>query len=229
MSSSSTSEESSYTLNFRFANSLEDILAVYLRPYNPNFPVVCLDESSKQQIQELIDELPVQPGKVAKFDSEYQRNGVSNLFMMFEPLTGWRHVKVTDERKAIDFAYCLKDLVDIHYPDAEKIVLVMDNLNTHTSASLYKAFPPEEAFRIAQKFEMHFTPKHGSWLDMAEIEFSALSRQCLNRRIPDQATLIREIEAWQDARNKAAVKCRWQFTTDDARTKLHKLYPAIDG
>ncbi len=167
---------------------MEDILAVYLRSYDPKRPVICLDESSKQQIQELIDELPVKPGEVVKFDSEYKRNGVSNLFMMFEPLAGWRHVKVTDTRKAIDFAYCLKDLVDIHYPDAEKIVLVMDNLNTHTPASLYKAFSPEEAFRIAQKFEILFTPKHGSWLDMAEIEFSALSRQCLNRRIPDQPT-----------------------------------------
>lgn len=208
---------------------MEDILAVYLRPYDPKRPVVCLDESSKQQIQELINELPVKPGKVAKFDSEYKRNGISNLFMMFQPLAGWRHVKVTDSRKAVDFAYCLKDLVDIHYPDAEKIVLVMDNLNTHTPASLYKAFPPEEAFRIAQKFEIHFTPKHGSWLNMAEIEFSALSRQCLNRRIPDQMTLANEIEAWVDARNKVAVKCRWQFTTEDARTKLHKLYPSIEG
>ncbi len=208
---------------------MEDILAVYLRPYDPKRPVICLDESSKQQIQELIDELPVKPGEVVKFDSEYKRNGVSNLFMMFEPLAGWRHVKVTDTRKATDFAYCLKDLVDIHYPDAEKIVLVMDNLNTHTLASLYKAFPPEEAFRIAQKFEIHFTPKHGSWLDMAEIEFSALSRQCLNRRIPDQPTLIKEIKAWEDARNEAAVKCRWQFTTENARTKLHKLYPTIEG
>ena len=207
---------------------MEDVLAVYLKTYNPKRPVVCLDESSKQQIQELLDKLPVKPGKITKFDSEYKRNGVSNLFMMFEPITGWRHVKVTDTRKAVDFAYCLKDLVDIHYPDAEKIVLVMDNLNTHTPTSLYKAFPPEEAFRIAQKFEIHFTPKHGSWLNMAEIEFSALSRQCLNRRIPDQATLIKEIKAWEDARNKALVKCRWQFSTEDARTKLHKLYPSIE-
>lgn len=207
---------------------MEDILAVYLRPYDPKRPVVCLDESNKQHIQELINELSVKPGQVAKFDSEYKRNGVSNLFMMFEPLAGWRHVKVTDARKAVDFAYCLKDLVDIHYPDADKIVLVMDNLNTHTPASLYKAFPPEEAFRIAQKFEMHFTPKHGSWLDMAEIEFSALSRQCLNRRIPDQATLVNEIKAWEEARNEASVKCRWQFTNEDARTKLHKLYPSVE-
>ncbi len=206
---------------------MENILAVYLRSYDPNRPVVCLDESSKQQIQDLIEGLPVKPGEVAKFESEYKRNGVSSLFMMFEPLAGWRHVKVTDTRKAVDFADCLKDLVDIHYPDATKIVLVMDNLNTHMIASLYKAFSPEEAFRIAQKLEIHFTPKNGSWLDMAEIEFSALSRQCLNRRIPDQETLIKEIAAWETDRNNTAVKCNWQFTTEDARTKLHKLYPTV--
>lgn len=204
---------------------MENILAVYLRPYDPKRPVVCLDESSKQQIQELIDELPVRPGEVAKFDSEYKRNGVSNLFMMFEPLAGWRYVKVTNTRTAVDFAGCLKDLVDIHYSDVDKIVLVMDNLNTHTLASLYKAFSPEEAFRIAQKLEIHYTPKHGSWLNMAEIEFSALSRQCLKRRIPNQETLIKEIKAWEDVRNSSEVKCHWQFTTENARTKLHKLYP----
>lgn len=206
---------------------MENVLAVYLRPYNPKRPVVCIDESSKQQIQEVIDELPPLPGKTAKFDSEYKRNGVSNLFMMFEPLAGWRHVKVTDKRTAVDFAHCLKDLSDVHYPQAEKIVLVMDNLNIHDIASLYKAFPPEEAFRIAQRFEIHHTPKHGSWLNMAEIEFSALSRQCLKRRIPDQETLIREIKAWEVARNRLSVTCNWQFTTKDARTKLHKLYPSL--
>jgi transposase len=207
---------------------MEDVLAVYLRPYNPKRPVVCLDESSKQQIQELINGLPPLPGQVAKFDSEYKRNGVSNLFMIFEPLAGWRHVKVTDSRKAVDFAYCVRDIVDIHYPEAEKVVLVMDNLNTHTEASLYKTFPPEEAFRIAQKLEIHFTPKHGSWLNMAEIEFSALSRQCLNRRIPDQQSLKKEVKAWEDQRNSTKVKCRWQFTKEDARTKLHKLYPTLE-
>lgn len=206
---------------------MENVLEVYLRPYNPKRPVVCLDESSKQQIQEVIDELPVQPGKVAKFDSEYKRNGVSNLFMMFEPLVGWRNVKVTDRRTAVDFAHCLKDLADVHYPDAEKIVLVMDNLNTHATASLYKTFLAEEAFRIAQRFEIHYTPKHGSWLNMAEIEFSALSRQCLNRRIPDQDTLIKEISAWQAKRNHTSVKCNWRFTNTDARIKLHKLYPSF--
>lgn len=207
---------------------MEDILAIYLKAYDPKRPVVCLDESSKQQIQEVINQLPVKPGEVVRFDSEYKRNGVSNLFMMFEPLAGWRNVKVTDTRTAIDFAHCVKDLVEIHYPNADKIVLVMDNLNTHSEASLYKTFPPEEAFRLAQKLEIHYTPKHGSWLNMAEIEFSALSKQCLKRRLPDQETLIKEIKAWQTARNNQKVKCKWQFTTTDARTKLHKLYPTIE-
>lgn len=208
---------------------MEDVLSVYLRPYDPKCPVVCIDESSKQQIQEVIERLPMRPGESIKFDSEYKRNGVSNLFMIFEPLGGKRHVKVTDRRTAIDFAYCLEDLVDVHYPEADKIILIMDNLNTHAEASLYKAFAPEKAFRIAQKLEIHYTPKHGSWLNMAEIEFSALSRQCLNRRISDQVMLIKEIKAWEDARNGCLVKCKWQFTTEKARTKLHKLYPTIGG
>jgi hypothetical protein len=208
---------------------MEDVLSVYLRPYDPKRPVVCIDESSKQQIQEVIEGLPMRPGESSKFDSEYKRNGVSNLFMIFEPLGGKRHVKVTDTRTAIDFAYCLEDLVDVLYPEADKIVLVMDNLNTHVEASLYKTFVPEKAFRIAQKLEIHYTPKHGSWLNMAEIEFSALSRQCLNRRISDQVMLIKEIKAWEDARNRYLVRCKWQFTTEKARIKLHKLYPTIGG
>ena len=208
---------------------MENVLSVYLRPYDSKRPVVCIDESNKQQIQEVIESLPMKPGEPMKFDREYKRNGVSNLFMIFEPLGGWRHVKVTDNRTAIDFAHCLEDLVDIHYPNADKIVLVMDNLNTHAEASLYKAFPAEKAFRIAQKLEIHYTPKHGSWLNMAEIEFSALSRQCLNRRISDQETLIRETKSWEDARNRSLVKCKWQFTTEKARVKLHKLYPTVSG
>lgn len=207
---------------------MENILSVYLRPYDPKRPVVCVDESSKQQIQDVIENLPMKKGSPLIYDSEYVRNGVSNLFMVFEPLKGWRHVKVTDSRTAIDFAYLLEDLVDIHYPEADKIVLVMDNLNTHTEASLYKAFPPEKAFRIAQKLEIHYTPKHGSWLNMAEIEFSALSRQCLNRRISDQKTLISEVKAWEKQRNECSVKCKWQFTNEKARVKLHKLYPTIE-
>jgi DDE superfamily endonuclease len=208
---------------------MEDVLFVYLKPYDKKRPVVCIDESSKQQIQETIESLPMRPGYPMKFDSEYKRNGVSNLFMIFEPLRGWRHVKVTDSRTAVDFAYCLEDLVDIHYPDADKIILVMDNLNTHAEASLYKTFNPEKAFRIAQKLEIHYTPKHGSWLNMAEIEFSALSRQCLKRRIANQETLIREVKAWESVRNESLIKCKWQFSTEDARVKLHKLYPVIEA
>ena len=206
---------------------MEDVLSVYLKPYDSKRPVVCVDESSKQQIEEVIESLPMRLGEPEKFDSEYKRNGTSNLFMIFEPLRGWRNVKVTDTRTAIDFAHCLEDLVDIHYPDADKIVLILDNLNTHGEACLYKAFPPEKAFRIAQKLELHYTPKHGSWLNMAEIEFSALSRQCLNRRISNREMLIRETNAWQETRNQCSVKCKWQFTTEDARIKLHKLYPTI--
>ena len=206
---------------------MENILSVYLRPYDPQRPVVCVDESSKQQIEDVVEEVQMKQGQPAKFDSEYKRNGVSNLFMAFEPLKGWRHVKVTENRTAIDFAYFLENLVDVYYSNVEKIVLVMDNLNTHTEASLYKAFAPEKAFRIAQKLEIHYTPKHGSWLNMAEIEFSALSRQCLKRRIADREMLTREVKAWEEARNKKEVFCKWQFTVDKARVKLHKLYPVI--
>ena len=215
--------------NAAFVARMEDVLAVYLRSYDPKNPVVCVDESSKQQIQDVIDSVAMEPGQVARIDSEYKRNGVSNLFMSFEPLGGWRHVKVTEHRKAVDFAYLLEELVDVHYPEADKVVLVMDNLNTHSEASLYKAFPPEKAFRIAQKLEIHYTPKHGSWLNMAEIEFSALVRQCTNRRIGDQESLKREIEAWEKNRNESEVKCNWQFKTSDARTKLYKLYPTIEA
>lgn len=206
---------------------MENVLSLYLREYDPKRPVICVDESSKQHIQEVMEGLPAKPGEVAKFDSEYIRNGVSNLFMIFEPLRGWRHVKVTESRTAVDFARCLEELVDIHYPDADKIVLVVDNLNTHAESSLYKAFSPEKAFRIAEKLEIHYTPKHGSWLNMAEIEFSALSRQCLRRRIPDRVTLCDVIKAWEETRNRSEVKCKWQFTAEDARVKLHKLYPII--
>lgn len=206
---------------------MEDILGVYLREYNLKRPVVCMDESSKQQVEEVKEELPMKKGSTRKYDSEYIRNGVSNLFMMFEPLKGWRKVKVTDTRTAIDFAYCIKDLVDVHYKKAEKIVLVLDNLNTHGIASLYKAFTPEEAYRLAEKLEIHYTPKHGSWLNMAEIEFSALSKQCLNRRIGTQEKLIKEIGSWERERNKGKVKCIWQFTVEKARRKLHKLYPIL--
>lgn len=208
---------------------MEDVLEVYKRPYDPFLPVVCFDESSKQQIQDVIDSLLPLPKNIAKFDSEYKRNGVSNLFMMFEPLAGWRHVEVTNRRTAVEFANCIKTLVDVYYPQAERVVVVMDNLNTHTIASFYKAFPPEEARRIVERLEIHYTPKHGSWLNMAEIEFSALSRQCLNRRIPTQEVLREEICFWEKERNGFKVKCNWQFTTEDARIKLRKLYPTLEG
>jgi len=206
---------------------MEDVLEVYKRPRDKKRPQVCIDESSKQQVKEVKVPLPMKEGSVEKYDYEYERNGVSNLFMMFAPLEGWRHVKVTDRRTKIDWAYCMRDLVDIHFPDAEKILLVEDNLNTHKPASLYEAFPPEEARRIIGKIEFHYTPKHGSWLDMAESEFSALQTQCLNRRIPDQETLKREVAAWEKARNRSAVKADWQFTTEDARIKLRRLYPSF--
>lgn len=206
---------------------MEVILDIYKRVYNPLNPVVCFDESSKQQIQDLVDGLPPRPGDVAKFDSEYQRNGVSNLFMIFEPLQGKRHVKVTDKRTKTDWAECMKFIVDEMYPDALKVTVVMDNLNTHSPSSLYVRFDPATAKRIADKLDIQYTPKHGSWLNMAEIEFSALSRQCLNRRIPSQEKLIEEVTAWEVARNNTTVGCDWQFTTADARIKLRKLYPTI--
>jgi hypothetical protein len=207
---------------------MEDVLEVYQRPYDVNNPLVCMDESSKQQIQEVRTPIPAAPGRVERYDSEYERNGVSNLFVFFEPLQGWRHLEVTDQRTAVDWAEQIRDLVDVHYPEAERITLVMDNLNTHTPASLYKAFRPEEARRILERLEIHYTPKHGSWLNMAEIEFSVLSKQCLDRRIPDQDTLKREVHAWQEQRNAGASTMNWRFTTEDARIKLKRLYPTTN-
>lgn len=207
---------------------MEDVLEVFHRPYDPRRPQVCFDECSKQHTKETRLPLPPQPGEVAKYDYEYERNGTSNLFMFFAPLESWRHVKVTDRRTMVDFAHCMRDLVDVHFPDAEKIVLVMDNLNTHKFASLYEAFRPEEARRIIEKLEIHYTPKHGSWLNMAEIELSVLQRQCLDARIPDQPTLIQQVTAWENQRNAAEATVHWRFTTEDARIKLHRLYPTID-
>ncbi len=206
---------------------MEDVLEVYHRPHDPMRPLVCFDEGTKQQTKETRLPLPPQPGAVAKYDYEYERNGTSNLFLFFAPLEAWRHVKVTDQRSRIDWAYCMRDLVDIHFPEADVIVVVMDNLNTHKVASLYEAFPPAEARRIMEKLEIHYTPKHGSWLNMAEIELSVLHRQALNRRIPDQATLKAEVTAWEEQRNSAASTVNWRFTTADARIKLKRLYPTI--
>lgn len=206
---------------------MEDILEVYTRPYDAKHPVVCLDETSKQHMTEVRLPLPMKPGQSEKFDTEYDRNGVSNLFMMFEPLSGWRHVEITDRRTALDWAKQVKWLVDEHYPEAKKIVLVEDNLNTHDPASLYKAFEPQEARRIVEKLELHYTPKHGSWLDMAEIELSVLGRQCLSCRIPNQETLRREVNAWEVQRNKHQTKMEWHLTNGNARVKLKKLYPTL--
>ena len=205
---------------------MEDILEIYQRPEVPSNPVVCVDETSKQHIKDTREPLRIAEGTPNRYDYEYQRNGVSNLFMIFAPLLGFRHVEVTEGRTSIDFAHICRDLVDIHFPDAEKITLVCDNLNTHKPTSLYKAFASDEARRIAEKLQFHYTPKHGSWLNIAEIEFSVLSRQCLSRRIPDQDTLKREVQAWQNRRNQQRATVKWQFTTKDARIKLKRLYPS---
>ncbi len=205
---------------------MEDILDVYQRAYDENEVLVCMDETSKQQVKETRIPLAPQAGKLEKFDYEYERNGVSNLFMLFAPLKGWRQVKVTDRHTKIDWAHLIKELVDEHFPD-KKIILVMDNLNTHKLGSFYQAFEPEEARRIAKRLEIHYTPKHGSWLNMAEIEIGVMSRQCLNRRIPDQVTLRNEIKAWQKQRNQKNICVNWRFTTEDARIKLKSLYPSI--
>ena len=206
---------------------MEDVLEVYHRPHDPTRPVVCLDETSKQLIKETRMPIPAKPGRPARHDHEYERNGTANLFMLFAPLEGWRHVEVTGRRAAVDYARVLKDLSDTHFRDASKIVLVQDNLSTHKPASLYEAFPAPEARRLVERFEWHYTPKHGSWLDMAESELSVLSGQCLDRRIPDQHTLIEEVAAWENDRNNAHAKADWQLTTADARVKLKRLYPAM--
>lgn len=206
---------------------MEDVLDVYTRSYDPLHPWVCFDESNKQLIAETQLPLPAEPGRPERYDYQYERNGVSNLFMFFEPLGAWRHVEVTDRRTAIDYARQMKYLVDERYPNALKITVIHDQLNTHVPASLYKAFEPAEAKRILDKLEFHYTPKHGSWLNMAEIELSVLARQCLDRRIPDQETLKQEIAAWEEQRNQEGKSVDWRFTTVDARIKLKRLYPSI--
>jgi DDE superfamily endonuclease len=205
---------------------MEDVLEVYHRPYDEKRPLVALDEASKQLVGEVVQPLPPEPGQPQRFDYEYVRNGTANLFMVSEPLLGWRAVQVTERRTAVDFAEVLRWLVEEVHPDAEKVVLVLDNLNTHKLASLYEAFPPEQARRIAEKLEIHHTPKHGSWLNVAEIELSVLTRQCLDRRIGSVEELRREVGAWEADRNERAVEVRWRFSTADARIKLHRLYPS---
>ena len=206
---------------------MEDVLEVYHRPHDPACPVVCVDETSKQLIVETRKPIPAKPGRPARYDYEYERNGTANLFMMFAPLEGWRKVKVTDRHAALDYAQVLKELSDIHFSGATKIILVQDNLSTHKPASLYEAFPAAEARRLVERFEWHYTPKHGSWLDMAESELGVLTSQCLDQRIADKQTLIEEVDAWEKVRNKKHTKADWQFTTANARVKLKRLYPSI--
>jgi hypothetical protein len=207
---------------------MEDVLEVYTQPYDPRRPQICMDETSKQLLEDIQEPLPSKPGQVERIDYEYERNGTANLFIFVEPLTGKRKVKVTERRTRKDWAIAMRELSDDLYPDAEVIVLVSDNLNTHTPASFYEAFAPEEARRLAKRFEFHYTPKHGSWLNMAEIELSVLGRQCLAGRIPDFETLTRKVRAWEEERNASIVKVHWRFTTADARIKLAHLYPRIE-
>lgn len=207
---------------------MEDVLTVYTQPYDPQRPLVCMDEASKQLLADIQDPLPAKTGQPERYDYQYERKDVANLFMFVEPLAGQRLVKVTDQRTRKDWAVAMRELSDVHYPQAEKIVVVMDNLNTHSPASFYAAFAPEEARRLIDRFEFHNTPKHGSWLNMAEIELSVLGRQCLAGRIADQTTLANQVKAWEEERNASVVKVHWRFTTADARIKLAHLYPVIE-
>ena len=208
---------------------MEDVLDVYHRPYDPARPVVCMDEASKQLIGEIRDPLPARPGQIEKYDSEYRREGTANIFMAIEPLAGHRTVHVTERRTKVDWAAFIRHLLEEVYPTAEKVVLVMDNLNTHAVGSLYEAFDASRARRLATRLEIHYTPKHGSWLNMAETELSILCRQCLDRRIDSQDKMTSEIAVWEKERNSAQSTIDWQFTTADARIKLKKLYPSLQG
>jgi uncharacterized small protein (DUF1192 family) len=207
---------------------MEDVLDVYTQPEDPQHPIVCFDETNKQLVDEVRQPLPTVPGQPERYDYEYKRNGVSNLFMFFAPLQGWRHVEVTDQRTKVDYAYCMRDLVDVYFPAAVLIRVVQDNLNTHVPSALYEAFEPAEAKRILARLEFHYTPKHGSWLNMAEIELSVLSQQCLDQRIADKVTLKQEVTAWKTERNDKGTTVDWRFTTSDARLKLKRLYPSIN-
>jgi hypothetical protein len=204
---------------------MEDVLDLYAEPYDPRYPVVCFDESPYQLVSEVRQPLPACPPQPARYDYEYRREGACNLFMCFEPLQGWRHVKVTARRTAQDFAHCMQDLVDVHFPQATVISVVLDNLNTHTPAALYATFPPAEACRLLRKLDFHYTPKHGSWLNMAEVEFAVVSTQCLDRRLENQETVRRAVAAWESQRNAAKATVDWRFTTAKARRKLKHIYP----
>jgi DDE superfamily endonuclease len=208
---------------------MEDVLEVYQRPADPKRPLVCMDEASKQLLSESREPLPMKPGQPERYDYEYVREGTANRFMFFAPLVGRRHLAVTDRRTRVEWAEAVRDLIDVQFPEAETIVLVMDNLNTHTPASFYEAFEPAEARRLASKLEIHYTPKHGSWLNMAEIELSVLDRQCLDRRLPNKETVVQEVAAWETERNRREMTVDWRFTTADARIKLKRLYPSISN
>ena len=207
---------------------MEDVLDVYKRPADAKHPMVCFDESPEQLVSETRQPLPTRPGQPARYDYEYHREGVANTFMFFAPFQNWRHVKITDRRTKADWAQCMRELVDVHFPDADLITVVQDQLNTHDPAALYQFFPPAEAKRILDRLEFHWTPKHGSWLNMAEIELSVLNRKCLDRCIPNKQTLIQETTAWTTHRNHSGATVSWRFTTHDARIKLRRLYPSID-
>ena len=215
------------TVGAEFVWHMEDVLDIYATPYDPRRPQVCFDEHVVQLIAEKRNPLPSKPGRPERFDYEYERKGTRNLFLFFQPLAGWRHVRVTERRTKLDFAHCMQYLVDELFPEADCIVVVLDNLNTHTPAALYEAFEPAEAKRILDRLEFHYTPKHGSWLNMVEIEIGVLSEQCLDRRIPDADTLQSEITAWEISRNDQRATVDWQFTTAHAREKLKRLYPVI--
>lgn len=208
---------------------MEGVLEIYKRPYNPDYPVICMDESNKQHEQEKLEGTPAKPGKLRRFDTSYEKNGVSNIFLSFEPLTGKRWINVAERRTRIDWARHIQELVEVHYPNARKILLVVDNLNIHTGAALYELLEPAHARKIVEKIEFHYTPKHGSWLNMAEIELSHLFRQCLNRRLANIEEVRNEATTWMHDRNENAYVTNWQFTVDDARIKLKRLYPTIES
>jgi transposase len=212
----------------RFVCKMEDVLAVYRRPYDPRRPVVCMDEMSRQLLKHVREPIQTRPGTVYRYDHHYERNGTVNLFTFFEPLAAHRVVMTRERRTKIDWAECVRTVLDQHYPEAETVVVVMDNLNIHHLSSLYEAFPPDEARRLAERLEIHYTPEHGSWLNMAEIEQSVMARQALGRRIPDIETMMQVTTAWYEKRNAAEASVDWQFTTEDARIKLKRLYPKID-
>jgi hypothetical protein len=211
-----------------FVARMEDILDLYCLPYDPRYPLLCMDEACKQLIGETRLPLPMKEGQPVRSDFEYVRNGVSNQILFFDPHRGWRKVFVRERRTKIDWAHCIREILDVHYPDAIKVRLVLDNLNTHTGASLYEAFPPEEARRLLQRLEFHYTPKHGSWLNMAEIEIGVMNRQCLNRRIDNRQVVANEVAAWEEQRNQDEATVQWTFTVSDARVKLSKIYPSLE-